>query len=266
MLRRLGNKKKIAKDIVKHFPADITVFIDLCFGTGAITYEMLKKHPNIYFIANDIDNDIANLWYIMQNKNDFNKLFEAVELCPYHTDIYRYFKTLEPKNKIDKALRFLYLSNFSVNGLPTVLRICAYHNNKRNLLNDMKDFFKLVKYINFDNLDLFKFNLPVSFRKNRPNELKGQFAYLDAPYIGTTDNYKNSFTENDTRKAIQKLIDSGLRFAVSEFKTKITEQIAKDYNLNLIEIVERRTSTKKRNIEILMTNYQCQNNNVGLFH
>ena len=256
MLRRIGNKKKFANEIIRYFPNDITVFIDLCFATGSITFEMLKKYPNIYFIANDIDNDIANLWYIMQNENDYNKLFEAVELCPYHTDIYKYFKTFEPKNKIDKALRFLYLSNFSVFGFETMLKIVSYCNNKETLLKDMKTYLKKMKFVMFSNSDLFKFKLPVSFPANRTTQRDGQFAYLDAPYIDTADNYSNSFTETDSRKAIQKLIDSGLRFAVSEFKTKITEQIAKDFNLNMIEIKERRTSTKKRDVEILMTNYK----------
>lgn len=255
MLRRIGNKKKLALEIIKYFPKDITVFIDLCFGTGAITWEMLKKYPNIYYFANDIDDDVSNLWLVMQNNDDFNQLYELVELCPYNRNIFAYFKDNKAKNKIEKALRFLYLSNYSLFGMDGGLRFSAYDNSKEVLLSEMKMIFKYLKFVKFENKDLFDVVLPLNYPKNRPNAFNGQFVYLDLPYIDTSDNYTNSFTEKDTRKTIEKMDKTGLRYAISEFKTEITEQIAKDYNLHYIEIKERQ-SLLNRNVEILMTNYK----------
>jgi len=256
MLRRIGNKKKIASEIIKYFPKDITVFIDLFFGTGAMTWEMLNKYPKLYCFANDLDNDISNLWYIMQNERDFNQLYEAIELCPYHADIYKYFKNdYLPKNNIEQALQFLYLSNYSLFGFKSELRQVAYNNSKEILINEMKNILKYLSNVKFENKDVFKIQIPLSFPENRPLQKYGQFVYCDPPYIATADNYQNSFTEEQNRKLIEKLIASELRFAISEFKSEITEQIAKDYNLYYTEIKERRNH-KKRSTEILMTNYK----------
>ena len=255
MLRRIGSKKKLATEIIRYFPKDITVFIDLCFGTGSMTWTMLKKYPNIYYFGNDLDDDVANLWFVMQNKDDFNELYALTELCPYNRTVFDYFKGNKTNNKIEKALRFLYLSNYSFLGKNDTLYFNSCNNSKETLLSDMKNILKYLKHVKFDNKNLFDINLPLSYPKNRPLQKYGQFAYLDLPYINTTDNYSNSFTEKDTRKAIEKMDATGLRYAISEFKSDMTEQIAKDYNLNYIEIKERK-SLKNRNTEILMTNYK----------
>lgn len=255
MLRRIGNKKKLATEIIRYFPKDITVFIDLCFGTGSMTWAMLKKYPNIYYFGNDLDDDVANLWFVMQNKEDFNELYELTELCPYSRAVFAYFKDNKAKNKIEKALRFLYLSNYSLYGKNDTLYFNAYNNSKEVLLSDMKNIFKYLKFVKFENKNLFDVVLPLSYPKNRPNAFNGQFVYLDLPYIDTTDNYSNSFNENDTRKAIEKMNKTGLRYAISEFKSEITQNIAKDYGLNYIEVIERKT-LNNRNTEILITNYK----------
>ena len=119
----------------------------------------------------------------------------------------------------------------------------------------MKNILKHIKLIHFYTKDVFDFILPISYPHSRPLQKYGQFVYCDPPYIATADNYQNSFTEEQTRKLVEKLIDSELRFAISEFKSEITEQIAKDYKLYYIEIKDRK-NFKKRSIEILMTNYK----------
>ena len=103
-----------------------------------MTWAMLKKYPNLYYFGNDLDNDVANLWYIMQDEKEFNKLYEAVELCPYHQDIYKTFANgFVPKNNIDKALQFLYLSNYSLYGFGRIiflLRINIFFNYLKMLI------------------------------------------------------------------------------------------------------------------------------------
>ena len=56
-------------------------------------------------------------------------------------------------------------------------------------------------------------------------------------------------------------INSGIRFAMSEFENPKVLELAKERNLNIIPICERQ-SIKNRNTEILITNYKTNN---GLF-
>lgn len=256
MLRRIGNKSELASEIIQYFPKDITVFIDLFFGSGAMTWEMIKKFPKIYYTANDLDNDVYNLWTICINEEKFNQLFELIEITPYHSTNYKKFATdFIPKNEIEKALQFLYLSNFSIYGFKSMLDMSSYKNSKKLLLENAKNILQFLKFVRFDNKDFRKFHLPLSFPVTRPTEKYGQFVYADPPYIATADNYSNSFTEQDTKELIEKLISSELRFCISEFLTKTTEKLAKEYNLNLTIIKERRNH-KKRSTEIIMTNYK----------
>ncbi len=268
MLRRIGNKAKIASEIIQYFPKDIPVFIDLFFGSGSMTWEMMKKFPNIYYAANDIDNDVYNLWDICINEEKFNELFELIEITPYHTTNYKEFATnFVPKNEVEKALQFLYLSNFSIYGFKSVLNMRAYNNSKKLLLENAKNILKYLKFVMFDNKDFRDFPLPLPFNAARPLQGKGQFVYCDPPYIGTFDNYSNSFTEQDTKDLIEKLINSELRFCISEFLTDTTAKLAKAYNLNLT-IIKERANFKKRATEIIMTNYAPnfkKNHNLALF-
>jgi DNA adenine methylase len=256
MLRRIGNKSDLAIEIIQYFPKDITVFIDLFFGSGAMTWEMIKRFPNLYYTANDIDNDVYNLWNICLNEEKFNQFYELIEITPYHKTTYESFvKDFIPKNEIEKALQFVFLSNYSMYGFKSVLDLSAYKQSKELLLNNAKSILKYIKFVRLDNKDFRKFNLPLSFPETRPLQKYGQFVYADPPYIGTADNYSNSFTEQDTKELIEKLINSELRFCISEFLTDTTEKLAKEYNLNLTIIKERRNH-KKRATEIIMTNYK----------
>ncbi len=256
MLRRIGNKSKIASEIIQYFPKDITVFIDLFFGSGAMTWEMMKKFPDIYYTANDIDNDVYNLWNICINDEKFNLLYELIEITPYHTTNYKEFATnFVPKNEVEKALQFLYLSNFSLYGFKGTLQMTAHLNSKKILLENAKNILKYIKFVRFDNKDFRDFSLPLSFHTNRPLSKKGQFVYCDPPYINTSDNYSNSFTEQDTKDLIEKLINSELRFCISEFLTETTVNLAKEYNLSMTVIKERKVF-KKIETEIIMTNYK----------
>ena len=58
ILRRLGNKKKIAKEIQKYFPPH-KIYIEPFFGAGGMFF---NKHKAKYNIVNDLDSDVFNLF------------------------------------------------------------------------------------------------------------------------------------------------------------------------------------------------------------
>lgn len=75
------------------------------------------------------------------------------------------------------------------------------------------------------------------------------------PYLGTNDNYSNSFTEDQSNELFETLINTGCKFAVSEFDHPFILQQAKDRGLNVIIIGERQ-NLKNTRTEILVTNYE----------
>ena len=92
------------------------------------------------------------------------------------------------------------------------------------------------------------------------------FIYLDPPYLETRNNYiienKNcKWTKKDVDNLFEIAVNSEIKFAMSEFDNEYILQKAKEYNLNVIEIGERR-NMKNRRTEILITNYDIREDNL----
>ena len=85
--------------------------------------------------------------------------------------------------------------------------------------------------------------------------VKSAFVYADPPYFETGNNYTEIFTEQDTKDLFELLVNSGLKFAISEFDNDFVMSLANDYKLNVIIIGERQ-NMKNRRTEILVTNYK----------
>ena len=99
---------------------------------------------------------------------------------------------------------------------------------------------------------------------NRGNkkESDNTLIYCDPPYLGTNDNYSNSFTEEQSKELFDTLESTGCKWAMSEFDHPFILKQAKERNLNVIEIGERQ-NLKNRRTEILVTNYKT--NQLNLF-
>ena len=248
LLRRLGNKSKIAKKIQYYFPKH-TTYIEPFFGAGGILFNKPKAKYNI---VNDLESDVYNLYQVV--KNNHKELEQAFYNAPYHLDLWNYYKKNECKTAIDKAVRFLFLSNFGFLGQPVSLRLQAL-NNKKITYENIKRTFDFIFDIQFSNTDFEKFLNSIALK--RINEIKTTFIYCDPPYLNTGSNYSNSFAKSDVIRLFNVLDKLKCKFAYSEFKNDFIMQEAKKRNYNIIIIGERK-SLKNRNTEILITNYKNQ--------
>ena len=72
ILKRLGNKNNIAKEIQKHFPPH-KIYIEPFFGAGGMFFNKPKAKYNI---VNDLDSDVFNLFDVVMNqKEELEKAF-----------------------------------------------------------------------------------------------------------------------------------------------------------------------------------------------
>ena len=254
ILRRLGNKAKIAQEIQKHFPPH-KIYIEPFFGAGGMFFNKPKAKYNI---VNDLDSDVFNLFQVVMNQKE--ELEKAFYMMPIHSDLLNYWKKHEETEPIKKALRFLFLSNFLLNGNNGSLRSNAVENSKINIIDEFKNTFDFIFDVKFFNKDFRNFINSVCFRSE--NENKETFIYCDPPYLGTSDNYSHSFTEQDSLDLFDCLQATKCKFAMSEFDHPFILEQAKQRNLNVIIIGERQ-NLKNRRTEILVTNYKT--NQLDLF-
>ena len=250
ILRRLGNKSKIAKEIQKYFPAH-KIYIEPFFGAGGMFFNKPKAKYNI---VNDIDSDVFNLFQVASNQKD--ELKTAFKLMPLHMDLFKFWGANKETEPIKKALRFILLSNYGYMGKPNSFRLTGTKTEYAEKFDYNLDLTaNLLFNCQFANMDFRKFITGISFQNDGRNDEEKTLIYADPPYLGTDDNYSNSFTENDSIDLFDTLQDSKCMFAMSEFDNEFILQQAKERNLNVIYIGER-TNLKNKRTEILITNYQ----------
>lgn len=119
----------------------------------------------------------------------------------------------------------------------------------------------LLFEVHFNNCDCKKFIKDISFQKDGRNDEEKAFIYCDPPYLNTSDNYSDSFTETDSIDLFNCLQKTECKFAYSEFDNPFILQQAKERNLNVIIIGERQ-NLKNRRTEILVTNYENRQYNL----
>ena len=249
ILRRLGNKKKIAHKIIPYFP-EHKIYIEPFFGAGGMFFNKPKAKYNI---VNDLDSDVFNLFQVVMNqKEDLEKAFY---MMPIHSDLLDYWEENKESEPITKALRFIMLSNMRLFGKKGCLRFGEL-NNKYGFCENLENVNKYLTDVQFNNRDFRTFFSSYSIKN------KNGFIYCDPPYLGTTDNYSNSFKESDSLDLFNTLEATKCKFAMSEFDHPFILDQAEKRGLNIIYIGERQ-NLKNRRIEVLITNYK--NNQQSLF-
>lgn len=245
ILRRLGNKSKIAEMIQTKFP-EHKIYIEPFFGAGGMFFNKRKAKYNM---VNDIDSDVFNLYQVLKNNKD--ELIKEFEIMPIHADLLKHWKDNLETEPIKKALRFLFLSNFTFMGSGEIIKT-GTENPKSIFIDRVEATFKMIFDVQFLNCDFRRF-----FIEARINDASNTFIYCDPPYLGTNDNYSNSFTEQDSEDLFYLLMQSKCKFAVSEFDHPFILEQAQKNGLNTIIIGERQ-NLKNRRTEILITNYEQQ--------
>jgi DNA adenine methylase len=255
ILRRLGNKKKIAKKIQAYFPPH-KIYIEPFFGAGGMFFNKPKAKYNI---VNDLDSDVFNLFQVVMNQKE--ELEKAFYMMPIHSDLLNYWKENEETEPIKKALRFLFLSNLTFLGKRDCIQ-GGLGNTKESFYSKIKPTFDLINDVKFFNKDFSKFLSQLAIGEKNDIHPSRAFIYCDPPYLGTTDNYSHSFKEQDSLNLFNTLEETKCKWAMSEFDHPFILQQAKERNLNVIEIGERQ-NLKNRRTEILVTNYKT--NQLELF-
>ena len=243
ILRRLGNKTKIAKEIQSYFPPH-KIYVEPFFGAGGMFFNKPKAKYNI---VNDYDNDVFNLFNVVMHKKD--DFIEAFIKMPIHEGLLNHWKQNKETEEILKALRFIFLSNFTYLGKGNTM--CFGTENPKNIiLKNIDATQKYLENVQFANRDFRSF-----FEQLRERNSDDTFIYCDPPYLKTDDNYETSFTEQNSEDLFNLLMQSKCKFAVSEFDTPFIIEQARQRNLNVIVIGERQ-NLKNRRTEILVTNYK----------
>ena len=258
ILNRVGNKARLADLIIPLFP-EHKAYIEPFFGAGAIFFHKPKAQYNF---LNDLDSEVYNFWKVVQEKPE--ELLEQLELMPVSEELFNHWKKEIPTDSVMKALRFLFLSNFSFLGVMDVLRI-GFTETKKVAIKELNNFLKgFIFDAYIGNRDFGTFLKSICIRAHRESEINGTFAYCDPPYVDKSQAMYDcpEWSLEDLRRLIETLNSMGIKYAISEYSTDSVLQLTAEYKLN-IHYLKEVQSIKNRSTEILLTNYQT--NQLKLF-
>lgn len=249
ILTRLGNKRRMVKEIGKHFP-NHKMRIELFFGAGG-SYFYLPKPK--YAIVNDLDDDVFNFYMVIQNQLEHFQ--RQLEIVPLTESLLKYWKKNHEQDPVKKAIRFIFLSNFSYMGKGDTLRL-GLDNAKISALKNIDATFEALQNVKIMNRDFRDVLSRISFTKGL-NDRENCLLYLDPVYLDTEHYYKvPNWKKEDSADCLEIVANSGMRSAMSEFDHPFIIEEAKRLNLNIISLKER-ANIKNRRTEILITNYDC---------
>ncbi len=192
--------------------------------------------------------------YFYKKRDRFNRLINLSKLSE--------------NEKFELASLFLFLNQTCFNGVyrknssgnfnvPHGRRASINQKIKLPQKNELMSFSKLLKRAVLKNTD---------YKKTLTLANKGDFVYLDPPYVKTVNYYGVEKFDNeesqDLKHEIDKLHENGVNFLLSNSNTDLTKEIflEKDYrfmSLKATRTINRRTKSKqsRSDNELLISNF-----------
>jgi DNA adenine methylase len=187
-------------------------------------------------------------------KKDPETLKKEIEKLPISEALVKHWQKNFETDPLQKALRFLLLSNFTYLGKGDTLRLGIDH-TKRNLIDRIEPTFAALKNTKITSFDFREVLSKIAF-SDSVTPKADSFVYLDPIYLGTDHYYKvPNWTISDTEDCFKLMATCGINCAMSEFSGPEIERLIKEYNMNRIPIKLRRNIKNERQ-ELLITNYQ----------
>lgn len=267
-----GGKQRLAETIISMMPAH-KIYIEPFFGGGAVFF---TKKPSYLEVINDINDNIVTFYRVCQNETQFQELNAKIQDTLFSEALFLQAKTIRngywPASDVERAWATWVCCNFSFNSTP-------YGGWKWDLGTAGSHFGKVAAHKRneftqavFDRLQFAQIScrdaLNVLVERSSPDS----FAYIDPPYIGCDQKHYRGYTNDDFEKLLI-ILEQQFEgnFILSTFANELIIQYAVNNNWNIIRkdmpmtcsnlLTKMRGQKTKRKEELLVFNYQLQNNN-----
>lgn len=160
---------------------------------------LFAKEPSKIEILNDMDDNLVNLYRIIQNSEKRQKLINFLNETPFSRSIFRAWKygNETTPDDIEKAARYFYLCRASFAG--DVHRggfACPSKGTGRNpaqtFRTSIETFESVAKRLRNVTIECLDYADCI-----RRYDSPGSLFYVDCPYYGSEFRYGNTFTERD---------------------------------------------------------------------
>lgn len=275
IVRWVGSKKRILDKILENVPEEFEDYYEPFVGGGIVFLYMPYENK---VILNDSNKDLMNLY--KRIKNDSKELIKKVDKYEKnylahkesdrkeaYLDIRDKFNKLKGKYTLDRAALYISINKTGFSGLFQI--------NKEGILTTGYGRVKNPKFYKKDQIEKFSKKLKgvklmnTDYRKALKKAKKGDFIYLDPPYVPDDLNEynmkytKDCWTENDFLDLVdlvEELDERGCYVMLSNSDSKFIRKHFPKKNYNIVKIPIHRSLSPNMDYrgyqyELLIMNY-----------
>jgi len=254
-LRWAGGKTRLLGRLLPYFPSEFEGYFEPFLGGGAVFFAVRRRARGA-IVLSDLNEDLVNIWRVMRDEPDaFLGALAGYESKNDQDSYYEVREAEVPGDAVTRAARFAYLNQTAWNGLWRVNRWGRFNVPWGNrpfrgydpdavaalscVLRDAE-----IRHADFrDMLD-------------RPS--RGDFVYLDPPYLPVSDTSKFSgYTEKRFRvpdleelaSICGELASRGVAWVMSNRDTPLVRELFSDHEI--VRMTTRRSvaAQNRRDIE-----------------
>lgn len=240
VLKWAGGKSGLIPQLLKHFPKSFNRYFEPFLGGGAVFFSLRGSSSSV---INDVNSEVTNLYEVIRDKPEDLMVFLDELRDQYSEKFYYWVRAHEPRSRIKKAARTLFLNKTCFNGL--------YRQNSKGEFNvpfgkrpaaprlyDRDNILRLSKHLKSTKI----FNL--DFEKVIELAEEGDFIYCDPPYepISKTASFNSYFSQGFTKKDQQRLFEvcskaaqRGAKVAISNSSAPFIRKLFSDWDLVKLE-------------------------------
>jgi DNA adenine methylase len=185
-LRWAGSKRQLLPELKKHIPDRYERYVEPFAGSACLFFDL---NPAAAVIG-DINSDLIDTYETI--KTSWKRVAEELKMLTPSEDTFYALRSVEPNSlsSIERSVRFIYLNRFCFNGLYRTnshgkfnVPYGAGKTGRLPLLNELRQAALLLRRATL---------VPGSFEKTLSMVRKGDFVYMDPPYVRI---HKRSFIE-----------------------------------------------------------------------
>jgi len=222
----VGNKTKLAKQIVSLIPEDHDLYVEVFAGALSVLFaKELPQRAKYREVVNDYNEELINLHRCIR-KNPATLQFYLNQLL-ISREIFEDIKNrcYKPRNNIERAALYFYMIKVSFGTKGENFGMYAKSMKPQNIYKDFYKYAKRLKFVTIENMDFEKLI--------KTYDREEAFFYCDPPYVGTENYYKNkkTFDIDDHKRLFETLKNIKGRFLLSYNDCDFVRKMYKDFNL-----------------------------------
>lgn len=186
-LRWAGGKTRLLPTLLPYVPTRFNAYHEPFLGSGAMFFSV--RHRGAHAYLSDLNAELVNLWQVMKsNPVQLLKHFDAY-MRLQGEEAYYHVREQRPRASLQRAARFFYLNQTAWNGL--------WRENKLGVFNvpwGAREFRGMDRSFALGvSSALYRTTISrCDFREAMAKAKKGDFVYLDPPYLPVSDTSKFS--------------------------------------------------------------------------